>query len=70
MKFSINDFFSKSDQIRGFLQIGSHLLKKFLNENLEKPRECSILRVIWTKKQAKTLRQTQPENNFVFVKNI
>ena len=70
MKFSINDFFSKSDQIRSFLQISLHFLKKSLNENLQKPRECSILRVIWPKKQAKILRQTQPENNFVFVKNI
>ena len=32
MKFSINDFFSK-DQIRSFLQIWSHLLKKYLKEN-------------------------------------
>ena len=34
MKFPINDFFSKSDQIRRNLQIWSHLLKKFLMENL------------------------------------
>ena len=33
MKFSIKDFFSKCDQIRGFLQTWSHLLKKFLMEN-------------------------------------
>ena len=33
MKFSINDFFSKSDQIRRKLQIWSHLLKKSLMEN-------------------------------------
>ena len=30
MKFSIRDFFSKCDQIRSFLWIWSHLLKKFL----------------------------------------
>ena len=30
MKFSIKDFFSKFDQIRSFLQISSHLLKKSL----------------------------------------
>ena len=30
MKFSIKDFFSKYDQIRSFLQIWSHLLKKSL----------------------------------------
>ena len=33
MKFSIKDFFSKFDQIRSFLLIWSHLLKKFLTEN-------------------------------------
>ena len=30
MKFSIKDFFSACDQIRGFLQIWPHLLKKYL----------------------------------------
>ena len=33
MKFSIQGFFSKCDQIRSFVQIWSHLLKKFLTEN-------------------------------------
>ena len=33
MKFSIKDFFSKCDQIRIFLRIWSHLLKKSLREN-------------------------------------
>ena len=33
MKFSIKDFFSKCDQIRSFLGIWSHLLKKSLMEN-------------------------------------
>ena len=33
MKISIKDFISKSDQIRSFLLIWSHLLKKFLMEN-------------------------------------
>ena len=33
MKFSIKDFFSKCEQIRSFLQIWSHLLKKSLMEN-------------------------------------
>ena len=32
MKFSIMDFFSKCDQIRSFLRIWSHLLKKSLME--------------------------------------
>ena len=33
MKFSIKNFFSKRDQIRSFLWIWSHLLKKSLMEN-------------------------------------
>ena len=33
MKFSIKDFFSKCDQIRSFLRIWSHWLKKSLMEN-------------------------------------
>ena len=33
MKFSIKDLFSKCDQIRRFLRIWSHLLKKLLMEN-------------------------------------
>ena len=33
MKFSITDFFSKSDQIRRKLRIWSHLRKKFVMEN-------------------------------------
>ena len=33
MNFSIKDFFSKCDQIRSFLWIWSHLLKKSLMEN-------------------------------------
>ena len=34
MKFSIKDFFSKCDQVRSFLRIWSHLLKKFPNGKL------------------------------------
>ena len=34
MKYSIKDFFRKCDQIRSFLPIWSHLLKKFLMTNL------------------------------------
>ena len=33
MKFSIKGFFNKYDQIRSFLRICSHLLKKILMEN-------------------------------------
>ena len=35
MKFSIKDFFSKYDQICIFLRIWSHLLEKFLMENVK-----------------------------------
>ena len=34
MKFPIKDFFSKCDQIRSFLRIWSHLLKKSLTDNI------------------------------------
>ena len=33
IKLSIKDFFSKCDQIRSFLRIWSHLLRKSLMEN-------------------------------------
>ena len=33
MKLSIKDFFCKYDQIRGFLRIWSHLVKKSLMQN-------------------------------------
>ena len=33
MPFSIKDLFSKYDQIRSFLRLWSHLLKKYLIEN-------------------------------------
>ena len=33
MKFSIKDLFSKCDQIRSYLRIWSHLLKKSSMEN-------------------------------------
>ena len=47
MKFSIKDFFLKYDQIRSFLRIWSHLLKKSLMENF-------IFLVQWYKKAGKT----------------
>ena len=48
MKFSIKDFFSKWDQIRSFLRIWSHLLKKSLMENF-------IFMQLWVKNtQVKT----------------
>ena len=39
MKFSIKDFFSKYDQIRSFLRIWSHLLKKSF---MEKSFFCAV----------------------------
>ena len=33
MKFSIKDFFKECEQIRSFLRIWSHLLKKSFTEN-------------------------------------
>ena len=44
MKFSIKDFFSKCDQIRSFLRIWSHLLKKSLMENFI---FCAVMVCIW-----------------------
>ena len=44
MKFSIEDFFSKCDQIRSFLRIWSHLLKKSLMENFI---FCAVILAVW-----------------------
>ena len=43
VKFSIKDFFSKCDQIRSFLRIWSHLLKKSLIENF---MFCAFIRLV------------------------
>ena len=59
MKFSIEDFFSKCDQIRRKLRIWSHLLKKSLIENFI---FCAVL-ALSTLKFAKSL-----ENYLYFVK--
>ena len=42
MKFSIQDFFSKCDQIRCFLRIWSNLLKKYLMENFIFCVQCNL----------------------------
>ena len=44
MKFSLKDFFSNCDQIRSFLRIWSHLLKKSLMENVI--FLCSVLKTL------------------------
>ena len=43
MKFSIKDFFSKCDQIRGKLRIWSNLLKKSLMENFINSKSLSAI---------------------------
>ena len=45
--FPLKNFFTKYDQIRSFLQIWSHLVKKFLMENLMRPTlEITVLQTI------------------------
>ena len=44
MIFSTNEFFSKGEEIRSFLQIWSHLLKKSLIENFVSL--CSVTRIV------------------------
>ena len=44
MKFHVKDFFSKCDQIRNFLWIWSHLLKKSLMENF---MFCTVNHVVF-----------------------
>ena len=50
MKFFMKDFFSKCDQIRSYLQIWSHLLKKSLMENFI---FCAVSRKTLTKIRVK-----------------
>ena len=50
MKFSIKDLVSKFDQIRNFLRIWSHLLKKSLMENFI---FCAVLLMLNVKHVAK-----------------
>ena len=48
MKFSIKDFFSKCDQIRSFLRMWPHLLKKSLMENFIFCAVLSLAESSWT----------------------
>ena len=72
MKFSIKDFFGKYDQIRSFLRIWSHLLKKSLTGKLHFCPVTSHLRCLmgsWThlwklskvSKALQTFRSSHPE---------
>ena len=47
MKFSIKDFFDKCDQIRSFLWIWSHLLKKSIMGNCTENQNQSIQVSTW-----------------------
>ena len=58
----IKDFFSKCDQIRNFLQIWSHLLKKALMENFIFCAVKIYLTVIWLLRHCKHYK-------FVYLKN-
>ena len=59
MKFSINDFSSKCDQIRSFLRIWPHLLEKSLIENFI---FCAVFMGIWKKNQKIELRPLVSED--------
>ena len=69
MKFSIKDFFSKYDQIRSFMLIWSHLLKKSLL--LENFIFCVVLlqNATFIIKLVSTMQQHQTythfQNNFI-----
>ena len=56
MKFSIKDLFSKCDQIRNFLWIWSHLMKKSLMENFI---FSAVVTGIWKKIKFQTTQNTQ-----------
>ena len=71
MKFSIKDFFSRCDQIRGFLRIWSHLLKKSSIENI---LFCAVLccqkySYLSSKRFTKKVDQKSPSSK-TFIKNI
>ena len=69
MKFSIEDFFSKCDEIRSFLRIWPHLLEKSLMENFT---FCAVLNsvetVVYHKFQHQEVRQSQ--SIFYFFKGV
>ena len=51
MEFNIKNFFSKCDQIRSFVQIWSHLLKKSLMENFI---FCAVITKVMNKDSSTT----------------
>ena len=65
MKFSIKDFFSKYDQIRSFLRIWSHLLKKSFMENFI---FCAVL--IFSNDNVVSELRVKPRRKLMFWRNI
>ena len=69
MKFSIKDFFSKCDQIRSFLPIWSHLLKKSLMENffflcslvILMQEQKQLLEIMADKKEEMKMKETKDQ---------
>ena len=69
MKFSIKDFFSKCDQIRSFLRIWSHLLKKSLMENffflccfvILMQEQKQLLEIMADKKEEMKMKETKDQ---------
>ena len=61
MKFSIKDFSSKCDQIRRFLRIWPHLLKKSLMENFI---FCAVVSVVDINQKTTYSRHKYNINNF------
>ena len=62
MKFSIKGFFSKCDQIRSFLRIWLHLLKKSLMENFI---FCAVCKVIQDHLNQNNLKNYYLPGNFL-----
>ena len=74
IKFSIKDFFSECDQIRSFLRIWSHLLKKSLRENfifcevyLENKRSNIPCHISVKKYKWPSSRKEAPEGGYLYV---
>ena len=68
-KFSTRDFFSKCDQIRSFLRIWSHLLKKSLMEDFN---FCAVWEIneVTSKCQTDVLNKTSKKSSKTVKANI
>ena len=67
MKFSIEDFFSKCDQIHGFLRISSHLLKKSLMENFI---FCAVFIFLQALEKCTSISEKSLVSSFIMGKNL